>query len=102
MPHPYVRIGTPKITYVGDDKGQAIFRIHLASAERLDGLLFRGEIQTLLFKTGVEHRMGNSIPGVMLPENPKSKDFFLMLPLADIRVLTSAFEVTGYSPDLFA
>ncbi|RYD68021.1 MAG: hypothetical protein EOP83_01605 [Verrucomicrobiaceae bacterium] len=106
MPHPYVRIGTPKITYEGvvGHAGQerACFRLHLGAAERLDGLLFRGEVANHLYKHGIDHQIGNGIPGVVLPENPRKADFFVLMPLNECSCLTRAFEVTGYSPDLFA
>lgn len=101
MPHPYTRLGTPKITYVGERGTFSLFRIHTAQAERLDGLLYRGEITEALMRAGVEHRLGNYLPGIELPENPKSKDFFVLLPANEMRVLTDQFEVTGYMPGLF-
>jgi hypothetical protein len=102
MANPYKRTSTPKITYVGTYAREVLFRIHLHGEEGLNGLLFRGEISSCLIGQGTEHRMGNVLRGVMLPEDRQKKDFFLMVDKDEIRTFTDHFEVTGYSPDLVA
>lgn len=100
MANPYKRTATPTITYVGKYGHEACFRLHLAEHDAMNGLLFRGEIAEHLLKEQVAHRLGNTIRGVELPENPRKHDFFLMIDATEIRTFTDKFEVSGYSPDL--
>lgn len=98
MSNRYARTSTPTITYVADYGAEACFRLHLAGEKGLNALLYRGEITEFLLKQSIRHRLGNAIPGVDLPENPKRADFFLLVERAEAHRFAQAFEVSGIHP----
>jgi hypothetical protein len=100
MSNPYIRTSTPAINYEGTLGDYDCFRVRLRGEDGMNALLFRGEITEYLLKEGIEHRFGNTLPGLQTPENKDRKDFFLVLRRPDIPAFTAAFEVLGYSPDL--
>lgn len=97
---PYTRTSTPQMTFVDFYGSFACFRLHLGNAERLNGLLYRGEIAEFLMKEQIERKIGNAIPGYDLPENPKKADFFVMVERSQAHRFTRAFDVSGAHPYL--
>lgn len=82
----------PRILYEGEIGDLSCFRLANAG-DKLDGLLFKGEVIEAMCKAGVEHRIGNVIRGVELPDNPGRKDFFLLIAPADVGRLEAAFPI---------
>lgn len=83
----------PRILYEREIGGVSCFRLANAG-DKLDGILFKGEVIEALCKAGIEHQIGNAIRGVDLPDNPGRKDFFLLIAPADVGRLEAAFPIS--------
>lgn len=94
---------TPEITYERPVGPWECFRVHGQGMDRLDRLLFLGELREFFLKADVFHHVGdNWRQPYGLPPNPGRVDFFVVIEGHNIPLLRHGFEIAGFSPELVA